>query len=57
MSKWIQVTAQRSNYCITVNVDKIIAIAEPRKIIFVDGESVDVEESYGQLVEMIKEEG
>lgn len=50
---WIQVTEQRSNIKMTINIDNIVAIAEPRRIILITGNSIDVEESYDKLIQMI----
>ncbi len=49
---WIKVTKQRSRTEMIINVNNIVAISEPRKIILVNGE-VDVEESYDELIQMI----
>lgn len=54
---WIQVTEQRSNIKMTINIDNIVAIAEPRRIILTTGNSIDVEESYDKLIQMIANYG
>lgn len=54
---WIQVTEQRSNIKMTINIDNIVAIAEPRRIILTTGDSINVEESYDKLIQMIANYG
>lgn len=54
---WIQVTEQRSNIKMTINIDNIVAIAEPRRIILTTGNSINVEESYDKLIQMIANYG
>ena len=54
---WIQVTEQRSNIKMTINIDNIVAIVEPRRIILTTGNSIDVEESYDKLIQMIANYG
>lgn len=54
---WIQVTEQRSNIKMTINIDNIVAIAEPRRIILTTGNSIDVEEPYDKLIQMIANYG
>lgn len=54
---WIQVTEQRSNIKMTINIDNIVAIAEPRRIILTAGNSIDVKESYDKLIQMIANYG
>ena len=56
-TSWIQVTEQRSNIKMTINIDNIVAIAEPRRIILTTGNSIDVEESYDKLIQMIANYG
>ncbi len=52
-TSWIQVTEQRSNIKMIINIDNIVAIAEPRRIILTTGNSINVEESYDKLIQMI----
>ena len=54
---WIQVTEQRSNIKMTINIDNIVAIAEPRRIILTTGNSINVEEPYDKLIQMIANYG
>ena len=54
---WIKVTEQRSNIKMIINVDNIVAIAEPRRIILTTGNSINVEESYDELMQMIADYG
>ena len=54
---WIQVTEQRSNIKMTINIDNIVAIAETRRIILTTGDSINVEESYDKLIQMIADYG
>lgn len=54
---WIQVTEQRSNIKMVINIDNIVAIAEPRRIILTTGDSINVEESYDKLIQMIANYG
>ena len=56
-TSWIQVTEQRSNIKMIINIDNIVAIAEPRKIILTTGNSINVEESYNKLIQMIANYG
>lgn len=56
-TSWIQVTEQRSNIKMIINIDNIVAIAEPRRIILTTGNSIDVEESYDKLIQMIANYG
>lgn len=56
-TSWIQVTEQRSNIKMTINIDNIVAIAEPRRIILTTGNSINVEESYDKLIQMIANYG
>lgn len=56
-TSWIQVTEQRSNINMTINIDNIVAIAEPRRIILTTGNSINVEESYDKLIQMIANYG
>ena len=56
-TSWIQVTEQRSNIKMIINIDNIIAIAEPRRIILTTGNSINVEESYDKLIQMIANYG
>ena len=56
-TSWIQVTEQRSNIKMIINIDNIVAIAEPRRIILTTGNSINVEESYDKLMQMIANYG
>ena len=56
-TSWIQVTEQRSNIKMIINIDNIVAIAEPRRIILTTGNSINVEESYNKLIQMIANYG
>lgn len=56
-TSWIQVTEQRSNINMIINIDNIVAIAEPRRIILTTGNSINVEESYDKLIQMIANYG
>lgn len=56
-TSWIQVTEQRSNIKMIINIDNIVAIAEPRRIILTTGNSINVEESYDKLIQMIANYG
>lgn len=56
-TSWIQVTEQRSNIKMIINIDNIVAIAEPRRIILTTGNSINVEESYDKLIQMITNYG
>ena len=56
-TSWIKVTAQRSNIKMIINIDNIVAIAEPRRIILTTGNSINVEESYDKLMQMIANYG
>lgn len=56
-TSWIQVTEQRSNIKMIINIDNIVAIAEPRRIILTTGNSINVEDSYDKLIQMIANYG
>ena len=56
-TSWIKVTEQRSNIKMIINIDNIVAIAEPRRIILTTGNSINVEESYDKLMQMIANYG
>ena len=56
-TSWIQVTEQRSNINMIINIDNIVAITEPRRIILTTGNSINVEESYDKLMQMIANYG
>ena len=56
-TSWIQVTEQRSNIKMIINIDNIVAIAEPRRIILTTGNSINVEESYDKLIQIIANYG